>query len=102
MVNLRVHLRAVEREQTHSVSFPEYILLAICHVEGFFLLYLPCNEGGSSESQGLFQGTIWERTYRRVVNNYRRAADCHTYLSTRPSGCSTQPITFPNTSAHQL
>lgn len=51
MVNLRVHLRAVEREQTHSVSFPEQVFLAICHVEGLFPHYLSCDKGGGSKSQ---------------------------------------------------
>lgn len=51
MVNLRVHLRAAEWEQTHPVSFPEQVFLAICHVEGLFLHYLSRDKGGSRESQ---------------------------------------------------
>lgn len=58
LVNFRVHLRAVEGEQTHSVSFPQQVLLAVSHVEGLLLHYLSGDEGGSSESECLFQGTI--------------------------------------------
>lgn len=49
-VNFRVHLRADEREQAHSVSFPHQVLLAIGHVEKLILQYLSGDEGGSSES----------------------------------------------------
>lgn len=69
VVNFMVHLRAVEGEQTHPVPFPQQVLLAISHVEGFFLHYLSGDEGGSSESECLFQGTVWERAEREVVRN---------------------------------
>lgn len=50
LVNFRVHLRADEREQAHSVSFPQQVLLAISHVENLILQYLSGDKGGSSES----------------------------------------------------
>lgn len=58
LVNFRVHLRADEREQAHSVSFPQQVLLAIGHVENLVPQYLSGDKGGSSESQGLIQGAI--------------------------------------------
>lgn len=57
-VNLRVHLRAGEREQAHSVSLSQLVLLTISHLNGFLLNYLSGDEGGSSESEGLLQGTV--------------------------------------------
>lgn len=50
LVNFRVHLRADEREQAHSVSFPQQVLWAISHVENLILQYLSGDKGGSSES----------------------------------------------------
>lgn len=58
LVNFRVHLRADEREQAHSVSFPQQVLLAIGHVEDLVPQYLSGDKGGGSESQGLIQGAI--------------------------------------------
>lgn len=67
VVNLRVHLRAGEGEQTHPVSLPQQILLAISHVQGLFLHHLSGDEGGSGESQCLFQSAVWEGEKRFLV-----------------------------------
>lgn len=67
LVNFRVHLRADEREQAHSVSFPQQVLLAIGHVDNLVPQYLSGDKGGSSESQGLIQCAIWEETEENVI-----------------------------------
>lgn len=77
LVNLRVHLGAIEGEQTHPVSFPEQVLLAISHVKGLFLHYLSGDEGGSSESQCLFQGALWEGAVRNVDISTKATALLH-------------------------
>lgn len=64
VVDLRVHLGAVEGEQTHPVSFPQQVLLTISHVEGLFPHYLSGDEGGSGESECLFQDALWKEEGR--------------------------------------